>query len=325
MDQLASLLILLCCIAGGMILGRTKAAPPAKFTDAAVRVSLLLLLFSMGFRIGNDGLLRTRLREIGLSSLAVAVAALVGTALAYAILLYLPRAIAPKKPGRAPAGSDERPSRAASRATSGPAIADFRGTLFLLAVVCAGFAAGIPAPVSLLSVARQATSWTLYLLLFFIGIQLVQSGVNPLRSALKFQTVALPLLTALGTLAGGLALGAVGILCETTGKTLSLVAGFGWYSLSGVLITDMGDPFLGSIAFLANMMREALSLLLIPLLARLGASELAIGTAGATSMDVTLPLVEQCCGPEYVPASVVHGALLSFVVPVLVPFFYKLG
>jgi uncharacterized membrane protein YbjE (DUF340 family) len=329
MGQFASLLVLLCCIAGGMILGKTKAAPPAKFTDAAVRVSLLLLLFSMGFRIGNDGLLRNRLSEIGFSSLAAAVAAVAGTALAYILLSYLPRAFMRRGAARAERAVPEngvKPASAEVRATSpGPAIRNFRGTLILLAVVCAGFAAGIPAPVSLLLIAREATSWTLYLLLFFIGIQLIQSGVNLVRSALKFRTVALPLLTAFGTLAGGLALYATGWLGESPGKTLSLTAGFGWYSLSGVLITDMGSPFLGSIGFLANMFREAISLLLIPLLARAGAPELAIGVAGATSMDVTLPLVEQCCGPEYVPASVVHGALLSLLVPLLVPLFYKLG
>ncbi|MCX7023967.1 MAG: LysO family transporter [Spirochaetes bacterium] len=45
----------------------------------------------------------------------------------------------------------------------------------------------------------------------------------------------------------------------------------------------------------------------------------------ATSMDVTLPLSEQCAGPESVPVSFVSGAILSLLVPVIVPLFYGFG
>ena len=61
------------------------------------------------------------------------------------------------------------------------------------------------------------------------------------------------------------------------------------------------------------------------MLARLSAPHLAIGIAGATSMDVTLPLVERSCGAQYVPLSIASGALLSLMVPFLVPFLYSLG
>jgi len=41
-------------------------------------------------------------------------------------------------------------------------------------------------------------------------------------------------------------------------------------------------------------------------------------------MDVTLPIVEQCAGPEWVPASFTSGALLSILVPILVPALFSL-
>jgi uncharacterized membrane protein YbjE (DUF340 family) len=111
----------------------------------------------------------------------------------------------------------------------------------------------------------------------------------------------------------------------SAGKGLALSAGFGWYSLSGVLISDMGDAMLGSAAFLANMIREALALVLIPVLAVTRRPYTAIGVGGATAMDVTLPLIEQCIGPDAVPVSFTSGAVLSMLVPVLVPLFYRLG
>ena len=51
----------------------------------------------------------------------------------------------------------------------------------------------------------------------------------------------------------------------------------------------------------------------------------AIGMGGATSMDVTLPVIERSLGPESAPLAMVSGALLSAGVPLLVPLFYHLG
>jgi len=42
-------------------------------------------------------------------------------------------------------------------------------------------------------------------------------------------------------------------------------------------------------------------------------------------MDVTLPLIEQCIGPDAVPVSFTSGAVLSMLVPFLVPLFYAMG
>ncbi|HOT58944.1 MAG TPA: lysine exporter LysO family protein [Spirochaetales bacterium] len=108
------------------------------------------------------------------------------------------------------------------------------------------------------------------------------------------------------------------------GKGLALSCGFGWYSLSGVLITSMGDELLGMTAFIANMARETLALLLIPILAHTRIPYTAIGVGGATAMDVTLPLIEKSLGVDAVPVSFASGVVLSMLVPVLVPFFFKL-
>jgi len=134
--------------------------------------------------------------------------------------------------------------------------------------------------------------------------------------------ILLPLSTAVGSLLGGLAIGCFFNL--SPGESLSLAAGFGWYTLSGVLITDMGNPVLGSAGFMINLFRETIALIAIPLLGRTRFSLVSIGIAGATSMDVTLPLIDRSCGKEYVSLSLSHGIILSFLVPFLVPLFYHL-
>jgi uncharacterized membrane protein YbjE (DUF340 family) len=167
------------------------------------------------------------------------------------------------------------------------------------------------------------TGWVLNALLFMIGLQFAQSNLSLKSAFVRVETVLVPAATLVGTLAGGLVVAAVFKL--SAGKGLALSAGFGWYTLSGVLISDLGDPALGSASFLANMARESMAFILIPLLSATRRPYAAIGVAGATAMDVTLPLVEQCLGPDSVPVSFTSGAILSLLVPVLVPLFYGLG
>jgi uncharacterized membrane protein YbjE (DUF340 family) len=72
------------------------------------------------------------------------------------------------------------------------------------------------------------------------------------------------------------------------------------------------------------MLRETLALLTIPVLCAAGRPEAAVGVGGATSMDVTLPLIERCAGPRLVPLALTHGVLLSLAVPFLVPVVFPL-
>ena len=47
---------------------------------------------------------------------------------------------------------------------------------------------------------------------------------------------------------------------------LALASGFGWYSLSGILMTEAYGPVMGSAAFFNDLLRELAAVLLIPVL-----------------------------------------------------------
>jgi uncharacterized membrane protein YbjE (DUF340 family) len=68
-----------------------------------------------------------------------------------------------------------------------------------------------------------------------------------------------------------------------------MASGFGWYSLSGILLTESFGPVIGSAAFFNDLCRELLAIMLIPGLVRRSRST-ALGLCGATSMDFTLPV-----------------------------------
>lgn len=105
---------------------------------------------------------------------------------------------------------------------------------------------------------------------------------------------------------------------------MSLASGFGWYSLSGVLLTKLDGPGLGAVSFLANVVRESMALILIPLLARTRFPLLAIGAGGATSMDVCLLITYRSLGEKSVPLCLASRGFLSLMVPILVPLCYTL-
>jgi len=316
MDAFIQIGILVGFLLAGALLHALRLSPPPKLTDLLIKIVLWALLLVMGFRLGNARELSSRLGEIGLLAAAVAVFALAGTVaairLAYA-LLALARG----------AGARPVPAAGGVKAKARLDPARFRGPGLLLGVVVLGFAAGALLPEFASLDYGSVTGWVLNALLFMIGVQFAQSGISLRAAFVRVDTILVPAATVAGSLAGGLL--AAALFNLGAGKGMALAAGFGWYSLSGVLIADLGDAALGSAAFLANMIREALALLLIPVLAATRYPYTAIGAGGATAMDVTLPLIEQCAGPASVPVSFASGAMLSLLVPVLVPLFYNLG
>jgi len=88
---------------------------------------------------------------------------------------------------------------------------------------------------------------------------------------------------------------------------LAMASGFGWYSLSGILITEAYCPVLGSVAFFNELARELVAIMLIPTLVRQSSCS-ALGLCGTNSMDITLPMLQRRGGLGIFPR---HSAWLS--------------
>lgn len=310
MENLGSLLLILLFLALGMLGGKTPVLRRGRTATLLLDLCLYALLFFMGLRIGESEAIRAQLLRVGLIAVATAVASVLGTALVIGSATHFSRR---KRHVEAERASEQR-NRAVMVHLKDP----FR----LLAAVAAGLLLGYLAPVVAEPVVGHITTWLLYLLIFMIGFQLVRGGVDLRTALLQPRTLLVPAGTVLGTLAAGAAIAP--LLSLPPGRAMALAAGFGWYSLSGVLITNLGDPVLGSAAFVSNMLREGIALMVIPLLGKTGFGEVAVGIGGATSMDVTLPLIGRSCGGSFVPLAVANGAILSFLVPILVPILYQI-
>ena len=198
-----------------------------------------------------------------------------------------------------------------------PRLAMALESLQLCGVVFIGFLIGLSG-ISFLQHATEASEYTLIFLLFLIGIQLRNNGMTLRQIVLNRRGMIVAVVVMVSSLLGGIINAFILDLPLKTG--LAMASGFGWYSLSGILLTESYGPVIGSAAFFNDLARELLAIMLIPGLVRRSRST-ALGLCGATSMDFTLPVLQRSGGVEIVPAAIVHGFILSLLVPILMAFF----
>ncbi|ART81021.1 lysine exporter LysO family protein [Oceanisphaera avium] len=152
----------------------------------------------------------------------------------------------------------------------------------------------------------------LILLLLLIGIQLRNSGLTLRQILLNPWGLKIAGLVLVSSWLGGLA--GAWLLNMPLAHGLALASGYGWYSLSGILISDQLGPVLGSAAFINDLLRELLAIMLIPTLMRRFPCT-AIGYGAATALDFTLPVLQRSGGVAVVPVAIVSGFILSLAAP----------
>lgn len=200
-----------------------------------------------------------------------------------------------------------------------------RGSLIILSFFIAGVLAGRLGRLPDVLKANDFSLWVLYALMFLVGIS-IGSDTKVLRDMQRQRKaiILVPLATLVGTL-GGTA--AASLLLPRVGvwDSLAVGSGFAYYSLSGVFITELRGAELGTIALVANILRELFTLLCAPLLVRWFGRLAPICSGGATTMDTTLPVIARFSGTDYVVISIFHGFVMDFSVPFLVTFFCRMA
>ena len=165
--------------------------------------------------------------------------------------------------------------------------------------------------------------YALCALMFSVGLS-VGNDPQTLKNfrSLNPRLVFLPIMTILGTLAGSAAVSLI-LTHRSITDCLAVGSGFGYYSLSSIFITEYKGAELGTIALLANISREILTLLAAPLLVRWFGNLAPISAGGATTMDTTLPIITRTAGQQFVVVSIFHGFVVDFSVPFLVTLFFE--
>ncbi|OAL79022.1 hypothetical protein AY606_06230 [Acinetobacter sp. SFB] len=161
----------------------------------------------------------------------------------------------------------------------------------------------------------HVSTWNLLLIfMFLIGLDLAYSPLD--RSWLNWKIMLVPIGCIFGSLVGAFFTAA--IVKDISLKDLIMLSqGYGFYSMTGIVVTELKSAELGSIALMNDLFREIIAIVLMYSIGwRYPRS--AISSAAATAMDVTLPMVKQACGNEFIPHAMVSGFILSILAPILV-------
>ena len=208
-----------------------------------------------------------------------------------------------------------------------------KGSLIVVAFFVLGLFVGHSSCLPSWFMSSQTSFVALCALLLFVGMGI---GLNPnmMRDikSLSPRLALLPLVTIIGSWMGAVVAYVVmsSDLCtlfqqRSLTSCLAIDSGFAYYSLSSIFITEYRGAELGTIALLANIVREMITLLLAPMLVKRFGPLAPITAGGATTMDTTLPIIAQASGQKYVALSIYHGFVTDFSVPFLVTMWCTIG
>lgn len=172
----------------------------------------------------------------------------------------------------------------------------------------------------------------LEVLMFLVGVG-IGSDPNLVKiiKSVDLKILLLPLSTIVGTLSFS-AIAAFFISKWSVWDCMAVGSGFGYYSISSVLISEYKTASIGvqlatelaAIALLTNVFRELFTLVGTPFMYKLFGPFAPISSAGVTSVDVAMPVIVRAAGNAIVPYSLIHGVLVDISTPFFVSLFCSL-
>ncbi|MBC8004961.1 MAG: lysine exporter LysO family protein [Verrucomicrobia bacterium] len=198
-----------------------------------------------------------------------------------------------------------------------------KNSIIILLLFALGVALGVTGKLPDSMLETDFSIMALYCLMFLVGVGIGADKKSwSVIHKMKLKILLVPAGIVIGTFAGA---GIASLLLPELKfkEVLAVGSGFGYYSLSSLLITQLASESLGVIALLSNIMREMITLLTTPLLVMYFGKLAGISAGGATSMDTTLPVITRFSGKEWSIISVFSGIVLTILVPVLVTLVLK--
>lgn len=192
-----------------------------------------------------------------------------------------------------------------------------KGSLIILSFFAAGLLLGVYRVLPASWLDYDYSFYVLAALMFSVGFSLGHQPDNIQQfRRIHSRVLFLPLTTVVGTFLGVLILSFFSE--RSVFDFLAVGSGFGYYSLSSILITEYKGIELGTIALLANILREIITLLFAPVMVKYFGKLAPIAGGGATTMDTTFPIIIRTSGKEFSVVSIYHGFVMDLSVPFLV-------
>ena len=198
-----------------------------------------------------------------------------------------------------------------------------RNSLGLFAVFIIGTLISVYSGLDFLLVITDYSDMVLIALLFTISLSIGRDPhINDIKKITGIKVLLAPISVIMGSYIGVILVGNM-IPHISFFDSLAIASGFGYYSLSSVIIADVKGEALGILALVSNLMREMITILSAPLIAKFFNKLAPIAAGGATSMDTTLPVIIRYSGKEFTLIAIINGLVLTLLVPVLVGIFVQ--
>lgn len=315
-------------ILSGVLYRKLSTGARILLTDVAARWQgrivtwlIWLLLFLLGIEVGSNEMIVRSLPTLGVEALLLSSAATLGCCVLAWMLWRVSKNNTVQENAKNETSVEKEGNPAEKEGLQGSSLIRglkvMKGSLIVVGFFVIGLLGGIEKMVPSWLLDGDVSFVALCGLLLFVGLGI---GLNPemkkeVRS-LSPRMALLPVVTIIGSWLGALLIWTV--LHRTLSDCMAINSGFAYYSLSSIFITEYRGAELGTIALLANIIREMLTLLGAPLMARWFGPLAPISAGGATTMDTTLPILSQTVGQRYIALSIYHGFVVDFTVPFLV-------
>ena len=315
-------------ILSGVLSRKLSTGARISHTDVAARWQgrivtwlIWLLLFLLGIEVGSNEMIVRSLPTLGVEALLLSSAATLSCCVLAWILWRVLKNNTVQENAKKETSAEKEGNLAEKEGLQGSSLIRglkvMKGSLIVVGFFVIGLLGGIEKMVPSWLLDGDVSFVALCGLLLFVGLGI---GLNPemkkeVRS-LSPRMALLPVVTIIGSWLGALLIWTV--LHRTLSDCMAINSGFAYYSLSSIFITEYRGAELGTIALLANIIREMLTLLGAPLMARWFGPLAPISVGGATTMDTTLPILSQTLGQRYIALSIYHGFVVDFTVPFLV-------
>lgn len=315
-------------ILSGVLYRKLSTGARISLTDVAARWQgrivtwlIWLLLFLLGIEVGSNEMIVRSLPTLGVEALLLSSAATLGCCVLAWMLWRVSKNNTMQENAKKETSAEKEGNPTEKEGLQGSSLIRglkvMKGSLIVVGFFVIGLLGGIEKMVPSWLLDGDVSFVALCGLLLFVGLGI---GLNPemkkeVRS-LSPRMALLPVVTIIGSWLGALLIWTV--LHRTLSDCMAINSGFAYYSLSSIFITEYRGAELGTIALLANIIREMLTLLGAPLMARWFGPLAPISAGGATTMDTTLPILSQTVGQRYIALSIYHGFVVDFTVPFLV-------
>lgn len=308
------------CLAVGLFFGlRELSQRILKGIDAVINFALVVLMLTIGFHIGTNDSVVSNIPSIGFHCVVISLSAIffsiAFTVLAEKTVLPLDELKERLFAEQINLNQEVDMAKEEKKKTS-PLI--WIMPVSILAGVLVGY---FILPNLLKPALSPLLTGSLVVLYTSVGVSLGSNRkVFRYLRLLGFKVLYLSAAIFAGSIAGGLVSGL--ILGLPLQISVISAAGMSYYSITGAFMTQVYGIEAGTYGFLVNVMREFFTVLLLPFLVKISkGSPIAGGAAG--NMDTMLVPITRFVGIELGLVTLITGTILTFLVPFILPLFYR--